>query len=70
MDESLLELRTVVHEVGHTFLGAHGSPGADEGMMNPDIPYDGTDAENVFTPKSLGIIQSQSRPHSGVASTP
>lgn len=50
---------TVVHEIGHTFLDGHGSPGADEGIMGERAP----DEDSNFSPVALGIIQSQSTPH-------
>ena len=69
-DAIIQEMRTVVHEVGHTFLGPHGNPGADEGIMNTDIMFDGNDAENHFTIKSLGLLQSKLRPQAGELPVP
>ncbi|MFN0018327.1 MAG: Calx-beta domain-containing protein [Pirellulaceae bacterium] len=56
---NITEGLTVVHEIGHTFLNGHGSPGADEGIMGDRV----VDEDANFSPIALGIIQSQSRPH-------
>lgn len=65
LDSATLEMRVVAHEVGHTLLGGHGNPGADEGIMGPDVMESGSDSDNVFTPRALRVIQSQLRPKSG-----
>ena len=70
VDESVLEMRTVVHEVGHTFIGPHGSPGADDGIMIPSVVFTGSDTDNVFSPKALAAIQSSLKPQSGLFPNP
>jgi hypothetical protein len=61
-----LEEHTVVHEVGHTFLGPHwgGTQNwSNQGIMNADVTMYGTDSEFRFTVRQLGEIQNQTKPH-------
>ena len=66
----ILEMRTTVHEVAHTFIGAHtGNPGdaSETAIMGEDPMLYGTDAENRFTAKQLGLLQSRTRPNANGA---
>ncbi|MGI8981335.1 MAG: Calx-beta domain-containing protein [Pirellulaceae bacterium] len=61
----ICEKRVTVHEVAHNFFGGHGNPptdAANTGIMDKDILLYGSNAENRFTPRQLGRLQSRIKP--------
>ena len=63
VDEQVIRERLVLHEVLHRFLGPHGAPGADEGVMNiePTV-LTGTALENQLTPRQIRLMHEQRYP--------
>ena len=63
VDEQVIRERIVLHEVLHRFLGPHGAPGADEGVMNVEPTLlTGTALENQLTPRQIRLMHEQSYP--------